>query len=163
MPTPIIGRRSSAGANEFSTNYQVVIAEKQKLVTPSGKKEKLIVFSRVPQSQIHEDTSGKTARAAKRAVTIIRERLEKSGSPKATIDKIMRSMYAVDQRAVAAGDMKSMKTALDAQALDALIEKKKMGTGKVRFAEESQTITVPDTPNSAVESVLKDIALPRAP
>ena len=163
MSTPMIGRRALNGSDEFGVKYEVTIAEKQKMMSPSGKREKLIVFSRVPQSRLEEDTSGKTQRAAKRAVTILRERLEKSGLPKDKVEALMKNMYAVDRRAVKNGEMKTLGNALDAKALDVLLEKKAMKSGKVRFAEETQTVPTPSAPPRAMPTSVELPPLPDLP
>ncbi len=144
MSTPIIGRRDLSGPTDFGIKYEVVVAEKQKMQVPGGKREKVIVFSRVPQARLEQDETGKTQRAAKRAVSLLRERLQKSGLCKAKIETIMQNMYAVDQQAIKRGEMKSMSTALDARALDVLLEKRTLKSGKVRFSED--TVALPDTP-----------------
>lgn len=154
MSTPMIGRRDLTGPDEFGVKYEITIAEKQKMIAPNGKREKLIVFSRVPQSRLEEDTTGKTQRAAKRAVTVLRDRLEKSGLSRDKVDLLMRNMYAVDRAAVKNNDMKTLSNALDAKALNVLLEKKAMKSGKVRFSDETQTVpTSPVKPRAAPASV----------
>ncbi len=143
MSIPIIGRRDLRDENHFGIKYEVVVAEKQKMNVPGGKREKVIVFSRVPQSQLYEDTTGKTRSAAKRAVTLLRERLQKSGLPKERVDALMQSMYAVDQRGIKNHVMKTLDHTLDAKALDVLLEKKAMKSGKVRFSEQAKAVPAP--------------------
>ena len=163
MSTPMIGRRALNGPDEFGIKYEVTIAEKQKMMAPTGKREKLIVFSRVPQSRLEEDTTGKTQRAAKRAVSILRERLEKSGLSRDKVDLLMKNMYAVDQRAVKNGEMKTLSNALDAKALDVLLEKKAMKSGKVRFSEETQAVPARSVPPRAMPPSVELPPLPDLP
>lgn len=163
MSTPMIGRRALNGPDDFGVKYEVTIAEKQKMMAPNGKREKLIVFSRVPQSRLEEDTTGKTQRAAKRAVTILRERLEKSGLSRDKVDLLMKNMYAVDQRSVKNHEMKTLSNALDAKALDVLLEKKAMKSGKVRFSEETQTVPTPPAPPRAMPTSVELPPLPELP
>ncbi len=163
MSIPLIGRRDLNGPNEFGVRYEVTIAEKQKMMAPNGKREKLIVFSRVPQARLEEDTTGKTRRAAKRAVTILRERLEKSGLSRDKVDMLMKNMYAVDRRGVKNHEMKTLSNALDAKALDVLLEKKAMKSGKVRFSEETQTVTTPPAPLRAAPTSVELPPLPDLP
>ncbi len=164
MSTPFIGRRDLTGPNDFGVKYDVVIAEKQKMMAPGGKREKVIVFSRVPQSRLEEDTTGKTQRAAKRAVNLLRERLQKSGLSKDKVETLMQNMFAVDQRGFKNNEMKTMSNALDAKALDVLLEKKAMKSGKVRFSEEDQAMPTPDARQaSASTSAPTTIDLPPLP
>lgn len=175
MSIPIIGRRDLSGPAEFGIKYEVVVAEKQKLQVPGGKREKVIVFSRVPQARLEEDGTGKTLRAAKRAVSLLRERLQKSGLGKTQVENVMQNMYAVDQQAIKRGEMKSLPTALDAKALDVLLEKRAMKSGKVRFSEETTALpnsthspaaqTVPASPSpTPAASSLNDLpSLPDLP
>ncbi len=153
MSTPLIGRRALTGPNDFGVNYDIVIAEKQKMTVPGGKREKLIVFSRVPQSRLQEDTTGKTQRAAKRAVNLLHERLQKSGLSKDKVDMVMKNMYAVDQRGLKNNEMKTMSNALDAKALDVLLEKKAMKSGKVRFSGEDQTVPAPNARKASASTL----------
>ncbi len=163
MPTPLIGRRNLSGPDHFGVQYDVVIAEKQKMMAPGGKLEKVIVFSRVPQSRLHEDTTGKTRSAAKRAVTLLRERLQKCGLPKEKIDTLMQNMYAVDQRGFKNNDMKTLKHALDGKALDVMLEKKAMKSGKVRFSDSAETVTAPPTRSPASSAPVAMPSLPDLP
>ncbi len=163
MSTPMIGRRALNGSDDFGVKYEVTIAEKQKMMAPNGKREKLIVFSRVPQSRLEDDTTGKTQRAAKRAVTMLRERLEKSGLPKDKVEVLMKNMYAVDQRAVKSSEMKTLSNALDAKALDVLLEKKAMKSGKVRFSDETQTVPARPVPPRAMPTSVELPPLPDLP
>lgn len=142
--TPIIGQRALNLEKNVGVSSDVVVAHKQKLYTPGGKKEKVIVFSRVPQSQIKQDKSGETKRAAKLAVTIMQDRLQKRGLPTATIDHLMQNMYAK-----AEGKIEVDKNALDSIALDTLLETGKLKSGKVRFADDDHQIAnkpIPDAP-----------------
>ncbi len=152
---PIIGQRSLKPETNFGLNSDVIVAHKQKLYTPGGKKETIIVFSRVPQSQIKSDKSGDTKRSAKLAVTIMKDRLEKRGLPPASIDRLMQNMYAK-----AVGKMEVDKNALDSRALDALLQAGKLNSGKVRFAKENQQI--PDKPIPSAP-MPKEIVLPELP
>lgn len=154
MSIPMIGRRDLTGPDNFSMKYEVAIAEKQKMMAPSGKREKLIVFSRVPQSRLDEDTTGKTQRAAKRAVTVLRERLEKSGMSKDKVEMLMQKMYAVDRHSIKNNEMKTLSNALDAKALDMLLEKKAMKSGKVRFSEATEAVPAsPALPKAAAATI----------
>lgn len=142
--TPIIGQRSLNTEKNFGSTSDVVVAHKQNLRTPGGKKEKVIVFSRVPQAQIKHDKSGKTEHAAKLAVTLMHERLEKRGLSPEKIDNLMRHMYAKVE-----GKMETDKNALGSEALDTLLETGKLKSGKVRFADAAQQIRdkpIPSTP-----------------
>jgi hypothetical protein len=153
--TPIIGQRTLIPENSFGVNSDVIVAHKQKLRTPGGKKEKVIVFSRVPQSQIKLDKTGETKRAAKLAVTIMQERLEKRGVPPATIDRLMSTMYMKIE-----GKMETDKNAFDGHALDALIEKRVLQTGKVRFADDDKQIVNKPIPSAPLPTTVNLPELP---
>lgn len=156
MKTPaIIGQRSLNPDKNFGVTSDVVVAKKQKLYTPGGKRETVIVFSRVPQSQIKQDKSGETKRAAKLAVKIMRERLEKRGVPAATIDRLMQHMYAKVE-----GKFEVDKNALDSHALDTLLEKGTLKSGKVRFAEDDGQIPNKPAPGKPLPTT---VDLPELP
>ncbi len=160
MPTPMVGRRDLSPEQRTGVKYEVVIAEKQKLVSPSGKREKTIVFSRVSQSRLDEDTTGSTLRSAKRAVSLLHERLKKTGLPRDKIEAAMSNMYAIDQRAVKQGKLMTRNDALDAKALDTFIDKKLVKSSKVRFADE--TTELPQ-PTSSPLTMPTSIELPPLP
>lgn len=163
MSTPLIGRRALNGPDEFGVKFEVAIAEKQKMMTPNGKREKLIVFSRVPQSRLDEDTTGKTQRAAKRAVTVLRDRMAKSGLPRDKIDFLMQKMFAVDRRALKNNEIKTLDNVLDAKALDVLLGNKAMKSGKVRFSDEIQTVPAAPVKPRAASAPIELPPLPDLP
>lgn len=153
--TPIIGQRSLNPEKNFGATSDVVVAHKQKLRTPGGKKEKVIVFSRVPQAQIKQDMSGKTGSAAKLAVTIMQERLKKRGLSTEKIDNLMQHMYAKVE-----GKMETDKNAFGSEALDTLLETGKLKSGKVRFAGDDKQIPTKPVPCSPLPT---SVDLPQLP
>lgn len=153
--TPIIGQRSRVQEKSFGLSSDVVVANKQKLLTPGGKKEKVIVFSRVPQSQLKLDKSGETKLAAKLAVKIMQDRLEKRGVPPATIERLMQTMYAKVE-----GKMETDKNALDSRALDTLLETGTLKSGKVRFAESDNQISNKPIPRAPMSTTVNLPELP---
>lgn len=153
--TPIIGQRALNPEKSFGVNSDVVVAHKQKLHTPGGKKEKVIVFSRVPQSQIKQDKSGETRRAAKLAVTIMHDRLEKRGLSPAKIDRVMQHMYVK-----AEGEMETDKNALDSHVIDALLDQGKLKSSKLRFADDVKQIANKPNPSAPLPT---KVDLPELP
>ncbi len=153
--TPVIGQRALNPDKNFSVKPGVVVAHNQNLRTPGGKKEKLIVFSRVPYSQLAEDKSGKTKLAAKRALNILQERLKKGGLPPEKIDNLLQHMYAKVE-----GKLESDKNALGSDALDSLLETGKLKYGKVRFAGNDQQIPAKPVPSAPLPTT---VDLPELP
>ena len=153
--TPIIGQRTLNPEKNAGISPDVVVAHKEKLITPGGKKEKLIVFSRVPQSQLKLDKSGKTQIAAKLAVKIMQERLEKRGLPPKQIDYLMSNMYVK-----ADGKMEVDKRALDSNALDSFLDTGTLKSGKVRFADDEKQIPNKPVPSAPLPT---QVNLPKLP
>lgn len=158
--TPV-GPRNLSPQNspgDFSAGIKssdIIVAHKQKRLTADGSKQKIIVFSRVAQSEIKLDKSGETKIAAKLAVTLIKERLEKRGLNNKKIDFVMSCMYVKVE-----GKMQSDKNALRSSALDIIFEKGEIKHGKVRFVRDDQQVTNKPIPSAPLPT---EVILPELP
>lgn len=157
---PVIGARNleaTRPGGQSSLNYQIVVARKQTLLQPNGKRSTVVVFERVSRAQLDEDRTGKTAKDAKRAISILKDRMAAQGLPSKRVKEVLRHMFVPS----ASHAFEVDKRALDGKALDALIESGKMKTGKTRFADAASLI--PDKPVAKAPLPAREIILPELP
>ena len=134
---PVIGQRNldlARAADDMI--FDIVVAEKQKACSPSGKLETVIVFRRVPREALDMDRTGKTRKDAKRAISMIKDELASKGVPPKKVKKMLDMMYTLSSK----DNLSRDKRALDSRTLDKLVTARHFATGKTRFDDEIAVI-----------------------
>lgn len=128
----VIGQRNLDPARAADDKiFDIVVAEKQKTRSPSGKLETVIVFRRVSRDMLDQDGSGKTLKDAKRAVSMIKDHLTAKGLSAKQVKNLLDHMYTLSSK----DNLSRDKRALEARALDRLVHAGQFATRKTRFDE----------------------------
>lgn len=153
-------QRTHQASSDAAPEPQILLAHKKKLVVPGGKKETTIVFSRVSHKQLTLDKTGDTKAAAKFAVKLMRENLEKS--PKLTPEKIDNLM---SKMSLCLGNSKGGYTTnenvLESQfALPMLIKEAKLAGCEIHYTKKHEEIAFTPLPKTPPAS---SVELPELP